>query len=178
MNITMILNRSRLLLTFAAFLMMSPSETRAHWDTLDGPVITDARAALASGDVTPVLKWVRSEDEREIREVFEKTMAVRTLNDAVRELADRFFFETLVRVHRAGEGAPYTGLKPAGSVDHAVMLADQALDVGSAECAACGEGECHLGRTANFLILAIYVHNFPEGMAIAVALQPTSAALL
>lgn len=36
------------------------------------------------------------------------------------------------------------------------------------ECAGCGENECNLGRTANFLILAIFLHNFPEGMAIAI----------
>jgi ZIP family zinc transporter len=36
------------------------------------------------------------------------------------------------------------------------------------ECAACAEDECHLGHTANFLILAIFLHNFPEGMAIAI----------
>ncbi|MGA9537937.1 MAG: ZIP family metal transporter [Desulfobacterales bacterium] len=36
------------------------------------------------------------------------------------------------------------------------------------ECAGCGENDCHLGRTANFLILAIFLHNFPEGMAIAI----------
>ena len=120
-------------LALAAFLLASPSDAWAHCDTLDGPVIADGRAALESGDVTPVLKWVRFEDEREVREVFEKTMAVRKLNNAVRDLADRYFFETLVRVHRLGEGAPYTGLKPAGTVDRAVMLADQALETGSSE---------------------------------------------
>lgn len=36
------------------------------------------------------------------------------------------------------------------------------------DCAVCGEDECQLGRTAKFLILAIFLHNFPEGMAIAV----------
>jgi len=36
------------------------------------------------------------------------------------------------------------------------------------DCAACGEQECQLGHTANFLILAIFLHNFPEGMAIAI----------
>lgn len=35
-------------------------------------------------------------------------------------------------------------------------------------CAVCTETECRLGRTANFLILAIFLHNFPEGMAIAI----------
>ncbi|MCP4682957.1 MAG: ZIP family metal transporter [Desulfobacterales bacterium] len=36
------------------------------------------------------------------------------------------------------------------------------------ECSVCGENQCHMGRTANFLIIAIFLHNFPEGMAIAI----------
>jgi len=133
MNITLFSIRSWLPVVLTGFLLTSPSVARAHCDTLDGPVIKDARAALDSGDVTSVLKWVRLEDEREVREAFEKTMAVRKLNSAVRDLADRYFFETLVRVHRLGEGALYTGLKPAGSVDQAVVLADQALETESSE---------------------------------------------
>ncbi|MBC7351245.1 MAG: hypothetical protein H5U08_02715 [Thermogutta sp.] len=133
MNITTILNRSLLLVSFVTFALAIASEARAHCDTLDGPVIKDAQVALHSGDVTPVLKWVGPEDEPEIREAFNKTLAVRKLSATARELADRFFFETLVRVHRAGEGAPYTGLKPAGSADPAVKLADEALQTGSPE---------------------------------------------
>jgi len=48
-------------------------------------------------------------------------------------LADRYFFETLVRLHRAGEGEPYTGIKPAGSVEPIVLQADRALESGSME---------------------------------------------
>lgn len=105
----------------------------AHCDTLEGPVVQSARIALESGDVTPVLKWVREEDEDEIREAFERASEVRTLNGEARGLADRYFFETLVRIHRAGEGAPYTGLRPGAAVDPAIILADEALESGSAE---------------------------------------------
>ncbi len=79
---------------------------RAHCDTLDGPVVVAARAALEAGDVTPVLRWVAPEREPEIRAAFAKSMVVRARGPEARELADRFFFETLVRVHRSGEGAP------------------------------------------------------------------------
>ncbi|MCU0294042.1 MAG: DUF6448 family protein [Thermoanaerobaculaceae bacterium] len=104
----------------------------AHCDTLDGPVVMDARLALERADATPVLKWVRADDEPEIRAAFKQVMAVRSASPAARELADRYFFETLVRIHRAGEGAPYTGLKPAGTpVDPAVRLADAAIAAGS-----------------------------------------------
>lgn len=103
----------------------------AHCDTMDGPVVKDAQAALEKADVTLTLKWVRAEDESEIREAFKKTLVVRTKGDEARDLADRYFFETLVRVHRAGEGAPYTGLKPVGTeVEPVVELADKALETG------------------------------------------------
>jgi hypothetical protein len=100
----------------------------AHCDTLDGPVVQTARIALEKGDVTPVLKWVQADDEKEIRAAFQKTLAVRAKGTEAKELADMYFFETLVRVHRAGEGAPYTGLKPGEAVDPAVELADKALE--------------------------------------------------
>jgi hypothetical protein len=103
-----------------------------HCDTLDGPVVTAARKALDTGNVRHALPWVREEDELEIRRAFENAMAVRGLNAPARALADRHFFETLVRVHRASEGEPYSGLKPAGTdLGPAVPAADQALEDGS-----------------------------------------------
>jgi hypothetical protein len=103
----------------------------AHCDTLDGPVVQTARIAIEKGDVTPLLKWVRPDDEKEIKAAFMKTLTVRKQGDEAKELADKYFFETLVRIHRAGEGAPYTGLKPGEAVDPAVALADKALQNGS-----------------------------------------------
>lgn len=103
-----------------------------HCDGMDGPVVTLAQKALDSGNVNLVLPWVREEDEAEIRRAFDHAMAVRKLDSEARELADRFFFETLVRVHRAGEGAPFTGIKPAGrDLGLAVPAADKALVDGS-----------------------------------------------
>ncbi len=107
---------------------------RAHCDTLDGPVVKAAKLAFERGDVTPVLKWVKQENEAEVREAFEDTLKVRAVGPEARALADRYFFETLVRLHRAGEGAPYTGLKAAGTdPGPAVRGADRALEEGSAE---------------------------------------------
>jgi hypothetical protein len=105
----------------------------AHCDTLEGPVVKTARTALEKGDITPLLKWVRPSDEQEIRNAFEMTRAVRAEGGKARDLADMYFFETLVRIHRAGEGAPYTGLKPGVAIDPAVALADKALETGSLE---------------------------------------------
>jgi Family of unknown function (DUF6448) len=110
-----------------------PARLLAHCDGLDGPVVKAARAALDRRDPAAVLIWVQASDEPEIRRAFEQTLAVRGLSPQAAELADRFFFETVVRVHRAGEGAPYTGLKPAGrDLGPAIPAADQALARGSA----------------------------------------------
>jgi hypothetical protein len=103
-----------------------------HCDGVDGPVVTLARRALDAGNVNLVLPWVREQDEAEIREAFTHALAVRKLGAEAKDLADRHFFETLVRVHRAGEGAPYTGLKPAGrDLGPAIPAADHALHDGS-----------------------------------------------
>lgn len=102
----------------------------AHCDTLDGPVVEAGRKALDAGNVNLVLVWVQKKDETEIRSAFQRASNVRKGGGEAKELADRYFFETLVRIHRAGEGAGYTGLKPAGSVEPPVAAADQAIESG------------------------------------------------
>ena len=114
----------------ALTILANSQSAYAHCDTLDGPVVKTARVALDKGDITPLLKWVRPSDEKEIRDAFEMTLAVRAKGGKARELADMYFFENLVRIHRAGEGAPYTGLKPGVAIDPAVALADKALEKG------------------------------------------------
>ena len=104
----------------------------AHCDTTKGPVISAARAALAAGNANFVLHWVRPEDEPAIRSAFENAMEVRALSPQAKALADRYFFETLVRIHRAGEGAPYTGLTDRES-EPIIATTDRALERGSAE---------------------------------------------
>lgn len=105
-----------------------------HCDGMDGPVVSMARKALDTGNVNLVLPWVSGPDEPEIRRAFEHAVSVRNLGGEAGALADRYFFETLVRVHRAGEGAPYAGIKPAGrDLGPAVPAADNALDSGSVD---------------------------------------------
>jgi hypothetical protein len=116
----------------AVLVIFSPAPAAAHCDTLGGPVVAAAREALAAGDVTHALKWVGPGQEAELRAAFERTLAVRKESAGARELADAYFFETLVRLHRAGEGAPYTGLKPAGAIEPVVAAADEALARGEA----------------------------------------------
>ncbi len=118
---------------FVSGILLFPDRAYTHCDTLAGPVITDAKAALEKGDVTAVLKWVQKKDEAQITAAFNEAAAVRKLSPQAKELADRYFFETLVRIHRAGEGASYTGLKPAAETSPLVIAADKAIESGSVE---------------------------------------------
>lgn len=111
-----------------------PSAGWGHCDTMDGPVVQSARAALEAKDITPVLKWVHDDGEAEVKAAFARSLAVRDQGAPARDLADQYFFETLVRVHRAGEGAPYTGLKPAGTkLEPGIAEADEAIGRGSVD---------------------------------------------
>ncbi len=113
---------------------LAPNNLFAHCDGMDGPVVTAAKQALESEDVNPVLIWVSKKDEAEVRNAFQKTLAVRKLNPQAKELADMYFFETLVRIHRAGEGEPYRGIKPAGrDLGPAIPAADKAIADGKLE---------------------------------------------
>ena len=119
-----------ILVVLAVLLVIAGSGVAsAHCDTMDGPVVKAARDALETGNVNLVLIWVQPENEAEIKDAFNKTLAVRELDPKVKDLADYWFFETLVRLHRAGESAAYTGLKPAGSEQSpAIPAADEALE--------------------------------------------------
>ena len=126
---------STIVLAFLCTLaLLGSNNLFAHCDGMDGPVITAAKQALETGDVNLVLIWVSKKDEVEIRKAFQKTLAVRKLNPEAKELADMYFFETLVRIHRAGEGEPYTGIKPAGrDLGPAIPAADKAIADGKLE---------------------------------------------
>lgn len=122
----------RMAIILSLLVAFSASSAFAHCDTVDGPVVQDALAALQKGDVTPVLKWVRKQDEKQVKAAFAKALAARKADEARKEKEEHRFFELLVKVHRASEGAPYTGVKPAGSVDPAIAAADRALASGDA----------------------------------------------
>lgn len=104
----------------------------AHCDTMDGPVVKDAKLALEKSDVTPVLKWVKKEREAEVIVAFEKALGERKANPEAKEKADMEFFATLIRIHREGEGAGFEGVKPSGSgIEPAIIEADKALEEGT-----------------------------------------------
>ncbi len=120
------------LMALFSVLLIASGLAFAHCDTMDGPIIKSAQEALETGKVDLVLMWIQKKDEAELKQAFQKAREVRKLNPAAKELADRYFLETFVRLHRAGEGAPFTGIKPAGTdLNPAVAGADKALEAGS-----------------------------------------------
>lgn len=126
--------RSTAIAVILVALLLGSSTAFAHCDGLDGPVVKAARQALETGNVNVVLIWVQKNDEAEIKNAFQKAASVRKLSPVAKEMADNYFFETLVRVHRQGEGAPYTGIKPAGrDLGPAIPAGDKALETGSVE---------------------------------------------
>ncbi|WP_016779023.1 DUF6448 family protein [Anaerophaga thermohalophila] len=99
----------------------------AHCDSLDGPVIKDAEAALKTNNVSLVFKWINEEQEQEITSLFKKTYDLQDGDPEIYELVKNHFFETLVRWHRETENAPYTGLKAAGTTEKIIQLSDKAI---------------------------------------------------
>jgi hypothetical protein len=105
-----------------------------HCDTRDGPVVTAAKRALEAGNVNHILIWVPEEAEGEVRKAFNRALRVRKTGKEALDLADDWFFEIVIRLHRAGEGAPYTGLKPAGLDEGPVVpRAEKAIAKGNPE---------------------------------------------
>ena len=147
-----------------ALFALTPARALAHCDGLDGPVVKAAQRALDTRNPAFALMWVQATDEAEIRTAFDRTLAVRVLSPQAKELADRFFFETLVRVHRAGEGAPFTGLKPAGrDLGPAIPAADRAIEQGSVESVAQLLTTAMQGRLREHFTEVVSTRTFPAG---------------
>lgn len=122
------------LFVLATFVCVSAyvASVYAHCDSMSGPVIPEAIAALEKGDITPILKWIKPEYESEVKTAFSLAVQVRDKSPEAKKLADKYFLETLIRIHRAGEGAPYTGIKDTPP-EKIIILTDQALASGSAD---------------------------------------------
>jgi len=127
--------KSRILmvpLIILSLLILSTNVTLAHCDTMDGPVVKDAKMAIEKNNINYVLKWIQPQDEIELKNAFLLAMKVRILSPDATVLADKYFFETLVRLHRSGEGAPFTGVKPSGTpIDEKILAADKSIETGN-----------------------------------------------
>jgi Family of unknown function (DUF6448) len=125
--------RALIMLFALAITAGSSRAALAHCDSLDGPVVTAAREALRTGDFTVIAIWVKSRQEHALQLAFRHAISVRKLGAEARELADTYFFETAVRLHREGEGEPSTGLVRAGARGAALTAAEHALVTGSSD---------------------------------------------
>lgn len=124
----------RTTLCVLAGLLLAPVGAQAHCDAVEGPVATAALQALEQKNVNLVQPYVPAESEAELAAAFEQAVVVRAKGVEAKALADRYFMETAVRLHRAGEKATYTGLKPAGTdFGPAIPAAEKALESGTLE---------------------------------------------
>jgi hypothetical protein len=102
----------------------------AHCDTMSGPVAIAAGKALESGNIELAQIWVGQNQEKELRERFRECLSVRKMGGQTKELADKYFIETVIRLHRQAEGMPFTGVKPAQPLPPDVAAAEKALEAG------------------------------------------------
>lgn len=120
-----------MLVATLVIIMVLPKKASAHCDTMDGPTAADGMKALETNNINYALKWIMPEHEEELKKIFEQSVKVRKLGQDAKGLSDRYFLENLVRIHRAGEGAPYEGLKPSGiPIDEKIAAADKSIEVG------------------------------------------------
>ena len=120
------------LIVVIAIVVIMPISAFAHCDTMDGPTVADGKKAMETNNVNYVLKWVQPKYEKDITEKFNLSMKVKDLSPEAKEISEQYFFSELTRLHRAGEGAPFDGLKPSGTpVDEKVLAADKSIEVGN-----------------------------------------------
>ncbi len=117
---------AKITLLMGAMMFLS-APTFAHCDSFDGPVIQDAYKALQKEEAMYVMKWITADQEAEIKQLFDKTVQLKNEDAEIYSIVEKHFLETLVRLHRETEGAPFTGLKPAGSTTPIVQMADQSI---------------------------------------------------
>ena len=115
------------------FLVVTSFPAFGHCDSEDGPIIPLIRSSLEDGNITPLLKWLSPGYEPEIKELFDSVRSLRTQSPEARAIADRLFVETFMRLHRAGEGAPYTGVKKAGNISPVIAEVDESLESGTVD---------------------------------------------
>ena len=122
---------SLITLILISIITISSQKSFAHCDSYDGPVVQDAYKALETNNVNLVLKWISESQETEIVSLFNKTYKLKTGDKEIYEIVEKHFFETLVRLHRETEGAPYTGLKQAGTTKKIIVMSDKAIESGN-----------------------------------------------
>jgi len=111
-------------------LLFSSQATFAHCDSYDGPVLKEAIEALKKNNVNLILKWISKSQEKEVISLFNKTFLLKDGDKEIYTIVEKHFFETLVRLHRETEDAPFTGLKPAGNISKIIQMSDDSVAEG------------------------------------------------
>ena len=119
------------IMTAAASLTLLAGSAPAHCDALNGPVAVHAREALPTGEFEPIAIWVGEDQTEELRRRFQQSLKVYRMDGEAQKLAERFFIENAVRLHRAAEGMPYKGVKPAQPLPPDIAAAEKALETGN-----------------------------------------------
>lgn len=128
------MQRTKTIIAAIAILMamgLFTTKSYAHCDRENGPVAVAAREALKTGDFSKIVIWVGEEQEEELKKKFRQSLAVYQKGGESKELAEDFFMENSVRLHRAAEGMPFTGLKPAQPNPPDIAAAEKALKTGN-----------------------------------------------
>jgi hypothetical protein len=127
---------AKILFLLVGIFVITTSPAFSHCDSEDGPIIPLIRTSLDNGEITPLLKWLAADDEAQIKDLFARVRVLRAQSDEAKEIADQLFIETFIRVHRASEGAPYTGIKEAGTMPPVFAELDNALESGDVDALA------------------------------------------
>lgn len=127
---------TKVLTLSALIILLVANPVLSHCDSEDGPIIPAIRTSLDNGEITPLLKWLAVDDEVEIKDLFTRVRALRSQSDEAKEIADKLFIDTFIRVHRASEGASFTGIKEAGTMPPVFAELDNALESGSVDALA------------------------------------------
>ena len=112
-------------------MIINHSQSFSHCDTESGPVIKAAKQAIKTGNVNYILIWVQKDDSEKIIEVFNKTILNIKKDPTNQENYEKELFTTLLKVHREGEGAEFSGIKDDNTVLKPIKMADSAIDDGS-----------------------------------------------
>ncbi|MCF8232198.1 MAG: DUF6448 family protein [Bacteroidales bacterium] len=128
---TTIMKMTGSLVMVLMFIAFTSQQTYAHCDRENGPVAVDAKEALKTGDFSKIAIWVGEEQEEELRDKFRKSLSVYQKGGESKELATEYFMSNAVRLHRAAEGMPFTGLKPAQAAAKDIQVAEKALITGN-----------------------------------------------
>jgi hypothetical protein len=105
-----------------------------NYDITNGSVMDAAKMALDTGNVNYVLIWVPEASENKLKNLFAKTVCERRDRKDVQDIAFDWYFETVNRLHRAGEGTLYTCMNLAGLDERSVVpKVKRVIETGEAE---------------------------------------------